>query len=155
MGDPKGKMPRGSVDGISIAKGVYALSVRGFVSFDVMAEVLARVMRALEDDTSLRAIVYDVSGIDGFEPGVPAKLIQWLGANSERLEAVVIVSTRPAIIALSRAAEVMVPSVRCVSAPTRAEAIAIATRLVGSRSRTQTGIRSRQSESQALRKDTG
>lgn len=143
MGESYELVERGTFEVINAPGGVFAAAVRGFVSFTVLGDVLAAASRALASSPEVRSVLLDVESIAGFEPGVPARLIQWLGAHTEQVTGLVVVSSRPVLQAVVRAAEVMLPGVICVSATMRSEGLAVAGTLAQRRRRSYTGSRRR------------
>src|SRR4051794_39155806 len=109
MGEQRSLVRAGAVTVVGSPAGVAAVVITGFVSFPVLAQVLDHAERALAEEPEPSAVVLDVLGIEGFEPGVPARVIHWLGAHSDRVAVAGLITTRPVLQALVRAAEVMVP----------------------------------------------
>ncbi len=121
---------------------VHTVAVRGFVTFNVASDLLRRFDAAIALDPSIRAVVIDMETIEGFEPGIPARIIQWLGANASQITAAVLVTLSPVLTATVRAAALILPNTNVGSATTRMEGQSTAVHLIAqSRPRAQTGTR--------------
>jgi hypothetical protein len=122
---------------------VCTVIVRDYLTFAVAGEVLRRLELAVAGESAVRAVVLDLLGIDGFEPGVPARIFQWLGAQSGQIVAAVLVTSSRTLVATARAAEWLLPSTVVDAAPQRSEAIELAIGFVNRRARTSSAVRRR------------
>ena len=136
--------------------GVHTIRVHGFLSFPVVQDVIRRLDRAVASDATMQAIVIDTLEIDGFEPGIPARLVQWLGNNTEQVRVAVLATLSPVLTATVRAAELLLRNTSLAVAPTRAEAQYAAQHLLNTRPRVSTGTRQRSTTGETLtRKASG
>jgi hypothetical protein len=76
-----------------------------------------------------------VLALDGFEPGVPAKIIHWLGARASGVDLGVLVTASPVLVATVHAAQLLLSPGVFVPASTRSEAYAAAAAVAGRRAR--------------------
>jgi hypothetical protein len=140
-----GGAPKRSIDSVaqvaSAPPGVVAFSLAGYATFATIEAALARASAAIADAAEPRGVVLDLSGVDGFQPGVPAKIVQWTHANRERVCALALVTTSTVWAATLRAAVFMVPDTRFVSVPTLPAAYAALAGMFRSRALAETGVR--------------
>lgn len=122
---------------------VHTIRIQGFLSYAVMTDVIRRLDAAVANDETVQAVVVDALEIDGFEPGIPARLVQWLGNNTAQVRVAVLSTLSPVLTATARAAELLLPETALAVAPTRAEAQHAAQHLLNTRPRVSTGTRQR------------
>jgi hypothetical protein len=121
--------------------GIAVFSIRGFATRATVDDAIAA-SEAVMAEREVKALVFDLLTLDGFEPGIPMKVIAWLGTRDD-LAVYAIVSTSPTLIATIRAAEVMLPKLKLVSAPSRSECLARVTKILRDRLRSTTGVRAK------------
>jgi hypothetical protein len=136
----------GAIELVESPPGVQIVAVQGYLSFAAVATMLRQFEQATVGGEVVRVVVFDLLGIEGFQPGVPAKIIQWLGGQADRIRAGVLVTASPVLLATARAAELLLPTTMLATASSRREAIDMAHRLVAGRERASTAVRRRDRE---------
>ena len=142
MGDTERLVARAGVQDLTGPRTVHTVRAFGYLAQSGAADIVRRFDAALANDPSIQAIVLDVLDLDGFEPGVPARLIQWFGRNVAMVRVGVLATLSPVLTATVRAAGILQPNSRFGVAGTRAEAQQFALQLIESRVR-EAGIRTR------------
>ena len=143
MGNSSGQARALVVESVVCRRSVVSIAVRGFISLASVRDSLRLADVAMGATRPAAVVLLDVSDIDSFEPGVPAKVIQWLGTRAELVPAVVVVSARPVVRGVVRAAAVMLSNIECDCVATRSEGLARAERLAARRDAVTTGVHAR------------
>ncbi len=112
-----------SIEGFTLAEGTACLRLAGTISHVHVAPIIEWLEAAVTSE-QYRALVLDCTQVDALEPGVAGRLIAHCRANELLFEHTVIVTRAAGIMAIARAAAVVVRSVRVECAPSRAEALA-------------------------------
>jgi hypothetical protein len=141
MGDVDRAAARAGAHDVAGPPCTVTVRVQGFVDHPVIVTALRRFDAAIQRDPTVQAVVLDVLDIEGFEPGVPARLIQWLAQNAGQVRAAALVTMSPVLLATVRASELLLPNSTFTAAPTRAEAQSAARDALEGRTRTSTGVR--------------
>ncbi len=140
MGDADKRAPRAGAQDLDGPQRTHGVRLYGFVSLPVIQDAMRRFDAAIERDATIEAVVLDALDIDGFEPGIPARFVQWLAQNAGQVRAAVLVTLSPVLVATVRASELLLPHTEISAAQTRSAALAIAVQGVASRQRVSTGI---------------
>lgn len=136
------RVESGTAEIVSAPGGVCVIALGGYVTFDTLLRAMTLLDSNIARDPSTQGVVLDVLGIAGFEPGVPARAIQWVAARRKLVSAAVLVSTSPVLLATVRAAALMVREVEIYAVASRSEAISGVLSLVAPRrARQHTGVR--------------
>ena len=143
MGDADRIIVRAGAQDLGGPAGIHTIRLYGFLSFPVFQDLIRRLDYALSTDATVQAVVIDGLEIDGFEPGIPARLVQWLGNNSAQVRVAVLATLSPVLTATVRAAELLLRETALGVAPTRGEAQYVAQHLLSTRVRATTGTRPR------------
>jgi hypothetical protein len=138
MGDLSRVGSAGRSSTFSTPAGVHGVVVTGFLSIAITLDALAELERAVGSASEPQAVVLDVVAIEGFEPGVPAKIIQWLGARAGVVPFGVVATTSPVLAATVRAVSVVLNGSQLVAVASRGEAVRRASHAM--RGRTNTGV---------------
>lgn len=145
MGD---RVASGTAEIVSSPGGACVIAPTGYVTFETLQRAMTLLDISIARDPSTRGVVLDALGIAGFEPGVPARAIQWVAARRKLVSAAVLVSTSPVLLATVRAAALMVRDVEIYAVPSRSEAVSGVLALVTpARARQSTGVRRRTPDS--------
>lgn len=114
---------KNNIEGFTIAEGTACLRVTGTISHVQVTPILEWIEQAVRSG-QYRAFVLDLSQVDAVEPGVAGRLIAHCRTNNVLFDHTVIVTRSAGLIALGRAAAVVLKGVRIDVQPTRAEAMA-------------------------------
>lgn len=118
----------------------HGVKLSGFVDSLVIRDAMRRFDLAIERDGTIEGLVLDALEIEGFEPGVPARFVLWLGRYTGQIRAGVLATLSPVLIATVRASELLLPQIAISAAPTRSSAYASLQQALGTRRRVSTGI---------------
>lgn len=112
-----------TIEGFAIGEGVVCLKLSGTLSHVHVAPILAWLEKTIHEET-YRALVIDCTPLDALEPGVAGRLIAHCRTNELLFEHTVIVTRSAGLIAIARAAAVVLQGARVDCAPSRGEALA-------------------------------
>jgi anti-anti-sigma regulatory factor len=122
----KGTGPTSStIEGFEISKEVVCLNLSGMLSHVHVAPIIAWIEKTIREGHH-RALVIDCTRLDALEPGVAGRLIAHCRANRLLFEYTVIVTRSAGLIAIARAAAVVLEelSAKVDTAASRSEALA-------------------------------
>jgi anti-anti-sigma regulatory factor len=113
---------KSSIEGFAIAEGIVCLRLLGTISH-VHVQPIIDWLEATITAAQHRALVIDCTQMEALEPGVAGRLIAHCRTNELTFEHTVVVSRAAAIIAIARAAGVVLKGPRVECAPSRSEAL--------------------------------
>ena len=109
--DTSGSQRRFASIDVALERGpILVCSARGYITQDVQRAAFVRIDQALAEAAGLRVrLLWDSTGIDGFEPGLPMALTRFLLARIVRFDRAALVARHPMVVAVGRAAMRMIP----------------------------------------------
>jgi anti-anti-sigma regulatory factor len=114
---------KSTIEGFAIGEGVVCLKLSGTLSHVHVAPIIAWIEKTIHED-KYRALVIDCTPLDALEPGVAGRLIAHCRSNRLLFEHTVIVTRSAGLIAIARAAAVVLQGAQVDCAPSRGEALA-------------------------------
>jgi anti-anti-sigma regulatory factor len=125
---------KSTIEGFAIGEGVVCLKLSGTLSHVRVAPIIAWIEKTIHEE-KYRALVIDCTSLDALEPGVAGRLIAHCRSNRLLFEHTVIVTRSAGLIAIARAAAVVLDemSARVDTAPSLGEALAKISAVLASR----------------------